>query len=314
MTRKADIEYFEKHKDKLLGAITYTAKEEGPHVLIIGGTHGNEPSGVKAIIKIHQYMMEDPKFHTRGKVTFLLANPAAYLEDKRYIEFDLNRSFTETLADNFEGRRAQDIRTYFDGTTPIDRVLDLHSVSRDNSQILVYSVRQPHSQELGQAISGISTHLAFHSEHIPGLLIGECYRHGGATCLVVECGNHTDPHAESVAHYHTYRFLQYYGLVQPHPEWDAEKQFLQTADDITYYETICSIKPEGNSHFDFTRDDLETGTFFEEGYVYAKNDKHEYKAPKDCYIVMPPAEINLHDHDAGFLCTRKTIKAVPKGA
>ncbi|MFM6813113.1 MAG: succinylglutamate desuccinylase/aspartoacylase family protein, partial [Dolichospermum sp.] len=66
-------------------------------VLIVGGTHGNELTGVYLIKKFEKF----PELINRSnfETLTLLANPQAFTAVRRYINKDLNRCF---LAKNLE--------------------------------------------------------------------------------------------------------------------------------------------------------------------------------------------------------------------
>ena len=59
-------------------------------VVIVGGTHGNEWTGIK-IVSHYQDQLEQ-KF-PKLKLEFVLANPVAYELNKRFKDEDLNRAF-----------------------------------------------------------------------------------------------------------------------------------------------------------------------------------------------------------------------------
>ncbi len=67
----------------------------GAHVVIVGGTHGNEPGGVKAIVELHRAFRYGTVRLNQGKISFLLGNPKAYEKNVRYIDSDLNRVFVK---------------------------------------------------------------------------------------------------------------------------------------------------------------------------------------------------------------------------
>ncbi|MGB7997707.1 MAG: succinylglutamate desuccinylase/aspartoacylase family protein, partial [Photobacterium halotolerans] len=79
-------------------------------VAVVGGTHGNEFSGIYLLRKWQQ----DASRITRESFTTqtLFANPKAHEENKRYLDSDLNRQFAvEDLANpelaNYEQSRAK---------------------------------------------------------------------------------------------------------------------------------------------------------------------------------------------------------------
>ena len=70
----------------------------GPMLIVIGGLHGNEPSGVAAMRRVAQTL--DPERLTlRGDVVMLAGNVRALERGVRFVDHDLNRGWTgERLA------------------------------------------------------------------------------------------------------------------------------------------------------------------------------------------------------------------------
>lgn len=76
----------------------------GPLLITLGGIHGNEPAGVRAI-EIVLEMLEhepahNPTFSFRGTFLGLLGNVRAFEMEKRYLEFDLNRRWDNEYIDH----------------------------------------------------------------------------------------------------------------------------------------------------------------------------------------------------------------------
>lgn len=68
----------------------YTREREGNLVLVFGGIHGNEVSGVQALGQVFRFLEETrPSF--RGKVVGISGNVAALAAGRRFIDADLNR-------------------------------------------------------------------------------------------------------------------------------------------------------------------------------------------------------------------------------
>ncbi len=81
-------------------------------VAIVGGTHGNELTGVYLVQKFDRFpeLLHRPSF----ECVTLLANPQAVIANQRYIDRDLNRSFdNEDLINlelaGYEANRAKEI-------------------------------------------------------------------------------------------------------------------------------------------------------------------------------------------------------------
>ncbi|MDT0646520.1 succinylglutamate desuccinylase/aspartoacylase family protein [Zunongwangia sp. F260] len=72
----------------------YTSGKEGPLLFVTGGIHGNEPSGVKALEKVFSEL-EKTRPEINGTIVGVAGNKMALNQNKRYIDEDLNRTWTE---------------------------------------------------------------------------------------------------------------------------------------------------------------------------------------------------------------------------
>lgn len=102
-----------------------TAALPGPTVAIIGGVHGNEPIGVRAIEAIL------PRLKLRrGQVIFIVANPPALAANRRYLDTNLNRALVSPPdRSSREGRLAEQLMPVLDDC---DALLDLHASMNDD--------------------------------------------------------------------------------------------------------------------------------------------------------------------------------------
>lgn len=98
-------------------------------VVIVGGTHGNELTGIYLVKKFEQKpkLIQRASFETRT----LIANPKAYEIGKRYVDNDLNRCFQRSCLQNpslssYEAQRAKVIYLTFGtgGSLQADFVVD----------------------------------------------------------------------------------------------------------------------------------------------------------------------------------------------
>ena len=93
--------------------------EGEPEIAIVGGIHGDEPCGVRAIERI----LDDRPAITRP-VKLVVANEEALERDVRYIDADLNRTFdAEAPPDAHERQLADELSAEIRGTT----TLSIHS-------------------------------------------------------------------------------------------------------------------------------------------------------------------------------------------
>ncbi len=83
-------------KQRIIGK--YTGEKRGPLLIVFGGMHGNEPSGVKALELVFKMVevepITNPDFNFKGKIIGLRGNVRALAENKRFINRDLNRQWT----------------------------------------------------------------------------------------------------------------------------------------------------------------------------------------------------------------------------
>jgi len=118
------------------------------NVVIVGGTHGNEYTGVWCIKAIENSPLKDfPSL----EISTLLGNPQAHLENKRFIHSDLNREFTEDkltvgeegLPLTVESLRAREVDMILgpkfgsERHRTTDVVVDLHSTTANMGTTLI---------------------------------------------------------------------------------------------------------------------------------------------------------------------------------
>jgi hypothetical protein len=83
----------------------YNTKIEGPTILMLGGTHGNEPSGYHALNKFKDELDKNLSIIKRGKVIIIPAvNYYAIKLGIRYIPLlgDINRKYPEYINNNYK--------------------------------------------------------------------------------------------------------------------------------------------------------------------------------------------------------------------
>lgn len=114
-------------------------------VAIVGGTHGNELTGVYLVKKFEQFshLIQRPNFET---VT-LLANPQAVEARKRYIDIDLNRCFKpqdlhNPMLVNVEQGRAKEIAKQIQKWN-VDVLIDIHSSTANMGLTLILFNEHP---------------------------------------------------------------------------------------------------------------------------------------------------------------------------
>ena len=126
-------------------------------VVIVGGIHGNELTGIYLVKKFEKYPYLIQRNHLQ--VTTLLGNPRAIAARTRYIEKDLNRCFYLLNSDHanfnsssYEERRAREIQTQLNpkSSSSIPLILDLHSTTANMGLIpiqLELAINKPFRNE-----------------------------------------------------------------------------------------------------------------------------------------------------------------------
>ncbi len=122
---------------------SFVGRSSGPTLIVIGSLHGNEPGGAAALEEIAKSLVGLTN-KLKGRVYFITGNVRAAARGLRFIDCDLNRSWTpqnlaraSTLDEENESELAElsEIDQLLDGIliTAMDEVfvLDLHSTSAD---------------------------------------------------------------------------------------------------------------------------------------------------------------------------------------
>ena len=122
-------------------------------VAVVGGTHGNELTGVYLIKKFQKFpdLLKRSTFETVA----LLANPKAVALNRRYVDRDLNRCFGRADLANpdltgYEDTRAKEICAqlspkYHHGA---DFIIDLHSTTSNMGLTILPSSKHPFNLQL----------------------------------------------------------------------------------------------------------------------------------------------------------------------
>ncbi len=133
-------------------------------VAIVGGTHGNELTGVYLVKKF------DRAPESIGRSTFetiaLLANPQACEIGRRYIDIDLNRCFRQQDLENphlssYEAQRAKEIYHIISSknTQQQSLIIDLHSTTSNMGLTFILASQHPFNLQLAAYLTSVYPHL-----------------------------------------------------------------------------------------------------------------------------------------------------------
>lgn len=137
-------------------------------ILLLGSQHGDELLGEKLYAYIEK---QHPDLISH--ISYLVGNPQARRRNARFIESDLNRSYTGQRA-TYEERRAGRILRYI-RDRQFDLVLDLHTTTCVQPPCLIIADSHP---ELQQFLRASSCEKIVHINHaiVRTSLIGVCSR------------------------------------------------------------------------------------------------------------------------------------------
>lgn len=185
-------------------------RARGPLLLCVGGLHGNEPAGVRALEELVS-QVESRRHVMAGDFVAVAGNLQALDAGRRYLSYDLNRAWTRSRIEAARGRVSSGERVCCEDREVIRllalldqvaagrrgpvHVLDLHSTSGAGGPFstatdsprhrhFVMSIPVPTIQQLNQHLEGT---LTCHLDRL------------GYTTAVFESGQHEEPEAEARA-------------------------------------------------------------------------------------------------------------------
>lgn len=100
----------------------FSRQADGPTLIVVGGLHGNEAAGVIAISQLSE-SLRNMADRIKGRVYFIAGNTRALARGVRFIDHDLNRSWTPK---NLSSAGASDFRRSSEGRelTELDELID----------------------------------------------------------------------------------------------------------------------------------------------------------------------------------------------
>lgn len=151
-----------------------TQTEKIYNVALVGGTHGNEMTGITLIRKF----LQNPTLVARNsfKTHLFLGNPKAIQAVTRYVDEDLNRCFNRTsLAPTatYEQERAQGLIDEFESNN-IDCIFDVHSTTSNAGLSIILVGNSTFNLYLAKYLSA----------KIPGLKVCSFYEEGKSSSFL----------------------------------------------------------------------------------------------------------------------------------
>ncbi|MDX1912973.1 MAG: succinylglutamate desuccinylase/aspartoacylase family protein [Saprospiraceae bacterium] len=192
----------------------FEGARKGPLVLVITALHGNEPAGVTALQLVLEALMVEAQvkgdeFEFYGKIVGYIGNLAAYQDNQRFIERDLNRVWrpdfvAESLQMPYENRQAEyretadlyeTIHAECASAESADLIfLDLHTTSAEGG---IFSIPTDEHRSLLLARALGAPAIMGLQKSIEGTLLKFAAEGGFSTptprCVAFEAGQHESP-------------------------------------------------------------------------------------------------------------------------
>ena len=279
-------------KKRIIG--NYTSNNKGPLLFVTGGVHGNEPSGVKAMEKVFEELQKNkPEIH--GRIVGVMGNTAALEKDQRFIDEDLNRTWTEENVKNetpetAEQKEMHEIITVLEHFPEKDFTkryfLDCHTTSSDSLPYI--SVQEVNDNDAWA--HKFPTYIVRGFSDIVYGAIDHYMSRTGLTGFVFEAGQHTNPASEENHEGIIWLALkEACGLdlskVSCYPDC-VDKFAKENAPDQKTFEIIYRHEIKGGDSFKM-QPGYKNFQKIEKGELLAVSNDEEIKSEWDAYIFMP---------------------------
>lgn len=123
--------------------------EAGPTIVVFGGIHGNELTGIEVVRKMYREIEQGELIINRGTLYLILGNPKAIVRNTRGSEdhADLNRCFKKDVLEQsdplYERQRAKEIAMIL---VDADISIDLHATNKPSVPFLCCLADEKHEK------------------------------------------------------------------------------------------------------------------------------------------------------------------------
>ena len=243
-------------------------KGAGPSLIITGAIHGNETCGTEAITRVMADLDSGALTLRSGRVTFVpIANPLAYARRTRNGDRNLNRKLFPTAhPQDFEDHVANWLCPLL---AQHDVLLDLHSFNAPGEPFVMVGPRnntgalEPFQHEQAERAlarhlgvrrfvegwlrtygDGVRRRLGDESQLETVLRYGmgtsEYMRSTGGYALTLECGQHQDPQARTVAYRAILNTLAFLGMTDGTPPAPVASQAMEALTMVAVVDKISA--------------------------------------------------------------------------
>ena len=263
----------------MLQSFSFTGSGSGPHLLCLGGVHGNEPCGVIALRRIIDRLSSGTLKLKAGRLTIVpCCNEKAFNQNIIYIDENLNRCVRKyDTPQNNEQKAANELTAFID---QCDVMVDLHSTTAPTTPFGFLDVDSKAGRDLAQAL-GLEKILIDWPALYPEDQSPTTHTYAdaaGKLAITIECGQHVEPAAPDRAESYALRAMSFLGLTDPLRPPVVSTSYLKMTGVFYQKDQLSFAKPWQNF------------TAVRRGDTIAANDKGAViTAPYDGEIIMPRA-------------------------
>ncbi len=285
----------------------FEGTERGPLLISVGGMHGNEPAGVRALDLIFKMLevepITNPEFRFKGRFLGLTGNLRAFRKGQRFVEKDLNRQWIPDKVNVIKNTNIADLPPEEQEMKELLEIIEKEIEDYQPEKLIFLDL---HTTTAHGGIFGIPTEnpesvriaLELHAPVIKGLLKGI----QGSTLhyfteentgvptvgLCFESGQHNDPLSINRAIAALINCMRTIGCVEGHHVENRHDSLLieysAGLPQVTELITVHSIKEGDNFRME---PDFENFQAVKAGTILARDRHGEIRAPSDCLVLMP---------------------------
>ncbi len=269
-------------------------------MIVIGGIHGNELSGVKAINNTFA-TLEESNISIHGKIIGIAGNLQAIEAKKRFLKYDLNRCWTQefidaTLTKSSELCENEDIELkelYHLISNLLNEgyqqtiIVDLHATSADNGSFIVNAGMPAQDSVVKSLRLPIVMNL---DDYIHGTLL-RYFKGPNVTAFAFEGGQIGSDKTAEVHTYGLWQLMAESGLIDEQHDLSMLLHYQELLGamkkgqpDVVRVLHRHEVKPKDYFHM---KPGFGSFQFVEKGELLAEDKSGEIKAPIDGRIFMP---------------------------
>lgn len=258
----------------MLDTVCFDSLSPGPHLLFLGGVHGDENPGVASLVSLLEDLYAGRVRLLRGKLTIVArVNAGAVKRGVHFLDENLNRIVKPHDAPaTHEQIIVNELLPLLDAA---DAVLDLHGTPAPTRPFVFLDDESPESRAWAEALGADYLLSGWPALCPGGKTTAEYALSKGKRALTIEVGQNDDASCAALGRGFALRSLAHFGLTAPASQTKPSRVLRLTA--VVFREREGTFaRPWSN--FDPVK----------EGQVLARYaDGAELTAPEDGFVIMP---------------------------